>query len=54
VTVSADSPRSARLRIATRFRIGFGVCVAVYAALLIPTLARHGIGWDEQTDLGVQ
>jgi len=37
----------------TRYRIAVLACVAVYAALLLPTLARYGIGWDEQTDLGV-
>jgi len=37
----------------TRSRVALAACIAVYAALLLPTLARHGIGWDEQTDLGV-
>jgi hypothetical protein len=36
-----------------RSRLAFGIVVAVYLALVLPTLCRHGIGWDEQTDLGV-
>jgi hypothetical protein len=27
--------------------------IAVYLLLLLPTVAHHGIGWDEQTDYGV-
>jgi len=45
--VSESPPRSLSLRVA------FGACIVLYAALLLPTLTRHGIGWDEQTDLGV-
>jgi 4-amino-4-deoxy-L-arabinose transferase-like glycosyltransferase len=44
---------SASSRQILRPRLAFGVVVAVYLALLLPTLGRHGIGWDEQTDLGV-
>jgi hypothetical protein len=36
-----------------RSRLAFGAVVAVYLALVLPTLSRHGVGWDEQTDLGV-
>jgi len=36
-----------------RSRVAFGVVVAIYLLLLLPTVGRHGIGWDEQTDHGV-
>jgi hypothetical protein len=47
VPVSAPSPHP------VRFRVAFGVVLALYLALLLPTVGRHGIGWDEQTDLGI-
>jgi len=45
--VSAPSPHLLRSRVA------FGVVVALYLALVLPTVSRHGIAWDEQTDIGV-
>jgi hypothetical protein len=45
--VSAPSPHLLRPRLA------FGAVVALYLALVLPTLSRHGIAWDEQTDLGI-
>ena len=34
-------------------RVVAGLVVALYLALVLPTVARHGISWDEQTDLAV-
>ena len=34
-------------------RVVAGLVVALYLALVLPTVARHGISWDEQTDLTV-
>jgi hypothetical protein len=45
--VSAISPHLLRSSLA------FGVVVALYLALVLPTVSRHGVAWDEQTDLGV-
>jgi hypothetical protein len=45
--VSAPSPHLLRCRVA------FGAVAALYLALVLPTVSRHGIGWDEQTDLGI-
>ena len=42
-------------RIDSFLRSGFAVAVVVgvYAILVLPTLNHLGIGWDEQTDLGI-
>jgi len=42
-------------RIDSLLRSGFAVAavVGIYAILVLPTLNHLGIGWDEQTDLGV-
>ncbi len=42
-------------RIDSFLRSGFAVAVVigVYATLVLPTLNHLGIGWDEQTDLGI-
>lgn len=45
--MSAPSPHLLRSHLA------FGVVAAVYLALVLPTVSRHGIAWDEQTDLGI-
>jgi len=39
--------------VSVRAHLAFGATVAVYLALILPTVARHGISWDEQTDLDI-
>lgn len=39
-----------RFRAWGRWGIPLAVLRAAYFALLIPTLSRHGVAWDEQVD----
>jgi 4-amino-4-deoxy-L-arabinose transferase-like glycosyltransferase len=54
VVQAADQPILNRIRSISRYPKFYLILILlVYCVLLIPTVGRHGISWDEQTDIEI-